>query len=85
MASAKLTKALAEQRVILTKAPRVGGEVVLVFRPLLNRLTGKTEQPASITIGRKPINPLSRTDVTMENLRHSNLEDLVRRGAVTLA
>ncbi len=84
MASAKLTKALAEQRIVLQKAPRVGGEVMLAFRPLLNKITGKVEHPASISIGWKAIEPVKRTDVTMDNMRHSNLDDLVRRGAVVL-
>jgi hypothetical protein len=50
MASAKLVRALAEGRVVIQKAPRVGGEVMLSFRPLLNRTTGRMEQPASITM-----------------------------------
>lgn len=84
MASAKLTKALAEQRIILRRAPRVSGEVMLAFRPLLNRTTGKVQQPASISIGWKAIEPMRRTDVTFDNVRHSNIHDLVRRGAVVL-
>jgi len=85
MASAKLVRALAERRVVLQKAPRVAGEVVLAFRPLLDRKTGKTNQPASITLsGWKPVEPLKRSDVSLENLRHSNLENLVARRAVVL-
>jgi hypothetical protein len=84
MASAKLTKALAEQRIVLKKAPRIQGEVVLAFRPMLNKRTGKMEQPASIAIGWRSVNPLARTGVTIDNVRNSNLQDLVRRGAVVL-
>ena len=85
MASAKLVRALAEGRVVIRKAPRVGGEVMLSFRPLLNRQTGKMEQPASIMLaGFKEIEPLKRSDVTLEHLKHSNLGDLVRRNAIVL-
>lgn len=85
MASAKLVRALAEGRVVLQKAPRVGGEVMLTFRPLLNRTTGKVEQPASISLNSfKPVDPLRRSDVTLEHLKNSNLGDLLRRNAVVL-
>jgi hypothetical protein len=85
MASAKLVRALAEGRVVIQKAPRVGGEVMLSFRPLLNRTTGRMEQPASITMnGFKPVEPLRRSDVTLEHLRNSNLGDLLRRQAIVL-
>lgn len=85
MASAKLVRALAEGRVVLQKAPRVGGEVMLTFQPLLNRKTGKMEQPASIMLSAfKPVEPLRRSAVTIEHLKHSNLGDLVRRNAVVL-
>ena len=85
MASAKLVRALAEGKVVLKKAPKVGGEVMLTFRPLMNRQTGKVEQPASIMIaGFRPVEPLKRSDVTLEHLRNSNLDDLVHRGAVVL-
>jgi len=85
MASAKLVRALAEGRVVIQKAPRVGGEVMLTFRPLMNRTTGKLEQPASIALSTfKPVDPLKRSDVTIEHLRNSNLADLVRRQAIVL-
>ena len=85
MASAKLVRALAEGRVVIQKAPKVGGEVMLSFRPLLNRETGKMEQPASIMLsGFKPVEPLKRSDVTLEHLKHSNLGDLMRRQAIIL-
>lgn len=85
MASAKLVRALAERHVVIQKAPRVAGEVVLTFQPLLNRETGETVQPASILLSTwKPIEPLLRSDVTIDNLRHSNLEDLVARRAIIL-
>jgi hypothetical protein len=84
MASAKLTKALAERRIILRKSPRVAGEVMLSFRPILDEKTGRTRQPASISIGWRPVEPLRRTDVTFDNIRNSNLGDLVARRAVTL-
>lgn len=82
MASAKLMAALATGNVILRKAPRVSGEVQLVFKPLYNRTTGKTEIPNTIPIGFKPVDPLKRSDVTLDHLRHSNLEQLVRKRAV---
>lgn len=85
MASAKLVRALAEGRVVLQKAPKIGGEVMLSFRPLINRATGKREQPASIMLSSfKPVDPLKRSDVTIEHLKNSNLGDLVRRNAVVL-
>jgi len=84
MASAKYVKALASENVKLQKAPRVGGEVMLVFSPLYNKESGKTEQPKSISIGTKAIEPLKRSDVTMDNIRHSNLEQLIRKQAVRL-
>lgn len=85
MASAKLTKALASGNVKLRKAPRISGEVQLLFYPLMDKATGKTNQPQPITISSwKEIDPLKRSDVTLENLRHSNLADLVRKQAVIL-
>ena len=85
MASAKLVRALAEGKVVIQKGPRIGGEVMLTFRPLVNRKTGKTEQPASISLKTfKPFEPLKRSDVTIEHLRNSNLADLVRRQAIVL-
>lgn len=85
MASAKLVRALAEGKVVIQKAPKVGGEVMLTFRPLMNRTTGKVEQPASITLSTfKPVEPLKRSDVTLEHLRNSNLEALVQRRAIVL-
>lgn len=85
MASAKLVRALAEGKVVIRKAPRVGGEVMLTFRPLMNRTTGKVEQPASILLsGFNPVEPLKRSDVTLENLKNSNLGELVRRQAIVL-
>jgi hypothetical protein len=85
MASAKLVRALAEGRVVIRKAPKVGGEVMLSFRPLLNRQTGKMEKPGSIMLsGFKPVEPLKRSDVTIEHLKHSNIGDLVRRNAIVL-
>jgi hypothetical protein len=85
MASAKLVRALAEGKVVIQKAPKVGGEVMLTFRPLMNRQTGQMEKPASISLATfKPVEPLKRSDVTLEHLRNSNLDDLVRRGAIVL-
>jgi hypothetical protein len=85
MASARLTKALAEQKVIIKKAPRVSGEVMLTFFPLMDRKTGKVSQPAAISLnGWTPVEPLRRSDVTIDNLRASNLEALVKRQAVVL-
>lgn len=84
MASAKLVEALATGNVTLRKAPRVSGEVQLIFQPLYNRKTGKTETPNAIPIGFKPVNPLKRSDVTLDHLKHSNLEQLVRKRAVVL-
>ena len=84
MASAKLTKALASGNVVLQKAPRVTGEVLLQFKPLYDKETGKTVQPKPIPITLRPVDPLKRTDVSVENLRHSNLENLVRRQAVKI-
>jgi hypothetical protein len=57
---------------------------MLVFKPLLNKQTGKVETPRSISIGLTPIEPLKRSDVTLDHLKHSNLQDLVRRQAVKL-
>lgn len=85
MASAKLVRALAEGKVVIQKAPKVGGEVMLTFRPLMNRTTGKMEQPASIMLsGFKPVDPLKRSDVTLEHLKNSNIGDLLRRNAIVL-
>ncbi len=84
MASAKLTKALATSNIVLQKAPRVSGEVALTFRPLYNKTTGKTEQPKSVTIDTKPIDPLKRSDVTLDHIKNSNLDQLVRRRLVVL-
>lgn len=84
MASAKLIEALATGKVVLRKAPRVSGEVQLVFQPLYNRTTGKTETPNAIPIGFKPVDPLKRSDVTLDHLKHSNLELLVRKRAVVI-
>ena len=84
MASAKYVKALASRQIKLRKAPRISGEVALVFRPLYNQETGKTVQPKTISIGWKAMEPLRRTDVSMENIRNSNLEQLIRRRAVVL-
>jgi hypothetical protein len=85
MASAKLVQALATGKVVIQKAPRISGEVRLMFYPLLNRTTGKTDQPAPITLADwSAVNPLKRSDVTLENLRHSNLEDLVRKQAIVI-
>lgn len=85
MASAKLVRALAEGKVVIRKAPKVGGEVMLTFRPLMNRTTGKMEQPASIMLSSfKEVEPLRRSDVTLEHLKNSNLGDLVRRQAIVL-
>jgi hypothetical protein len=85
MASAKLVRALAEGKVTIQKAPKIGGEVMLTYRPLMNRQTGKIEQPASVTLSTfRPFEPLKRSDVTIDHLRNSNLEDLVRRGAIVL-
>ena len=85
MASAKLVRALAEGKVVIQKAPKVGGEVMLTFRPLLNRKTGKLEQPASMSLSTfKPVEPMRRSDVTLEHLRNSNLDELVRRNAIVL-
>jgi len=85
MASAKLVKALAEGRVIFKKAPMISGQVQLTFLPVYNPQTGKTMQPAPILLsGWEEVDPLKRSDVTIENLRSSNLEDLVRRQAIVL-
>jgi len=84
MASAKYVKALASRNIKLRKAPRISGEVSLIFNPLYDPETGKTVQPKSIPIGWKEIEPLRRTDVSLENIRHSNLEQLIRRRAVVL-
>lgn len=84
MASAKLIEALATGKVVLRKAPRVSGEVQLVFQPLYNRTTGKTETPNAIPVGFKPVDPLKRSDVTLDHLKHSNLELLVRKRAVVI-
>lgn len=85
MASAKLVKALAEQNVRLRKGPRVSGEVVLSFRGVMNRQTGTMEKPSDIRIvDWREVNPMARVGVTIEQLRNSNLADLVRRQAVVL-
>jgi len=85
MASAKLVKAMATGKVTIQKAPKISGEVQLVFFPLLNKQTGKVEQPNSITLSNwNPIEPLKRSDVTMDHLKNSNLEDLVRKQAIVL-
>ena len=84
MASAKYVKALASRKIKLRKAPRTSGEVALVFRPLYDQQTGKTVQPKTISIGWTPMEPLKRTDVSLDNIRHSNLEQLVGRRAVVL-
>jgi hypothetical protein len=85
MASARLTRALAEGQVKIQRAPRVGCEVMLAFRPLRNRETGQMEKLASISLSTfRPIEPLKRSGVTIEHLRNSNLDDLLRRQAVIL-
>ena len=84
MASAKLVEALATGKVVLRKAPRISGEVQLVFRPLYNKQTGKTETPNAVPIGWTPVEPLKRSDVTMDHIRHSNLELLVRKRAIII-
>jgi hypothetical protein len=84
MASAKYVKAMATGVVKIQKAPRVSGETMLVFKPLLNKKTGKVETPKSISIGLKVVEPLKRSDVTIDHLKHSNLQDLVRRQAIKL-
>jgi hypothetical protein len=84
MASAKLVEALATGNILLRKAPRVSGEVQLIFRPLYNKTTGKTETPNAIPIGFKPVDPLKRSDVSMDHIRHSNLELLVRKRAIII-
>ena len=85
MASAKLIKALASQKIKIRKSPKISGEVMLTFKPVYNKETGKVATPKPISIqGFKEIDPLKRSDVTIENLRNSNLEDLVRRQAVVL-
>lgn len=85
MASARLVRALATRDVKVRKAPGVSGEVALTFRPLMDRVTGETTQPASIRLSTfATVEPLKRSDVTLENLRESNLADLVRRNVITL-
>jgi hypothetical protein len=85
MASAKLTKALAEKKVLLQKAPTISGEVQLLFYPVYNARTGKTETPAPLLIAHgKAVDPLTRTGVTVDHLRNSNLEDLVRAQVVVV-
>lgn len=84
MASAKLVEALATGNVVIQKAPKVSGEVQLVFQPLYNKTTGKTDIPNPISIGWKPVHPMKRSDVTLDNIKHSNLEVLVRKRAVVL-
>lgn len=84
MASAKYVKAIATGNIVIQKAPRVSGETMLVFNPLLNKKTGKVETPKSISIGSSPVEPLKRSDVTLDHLKHSNLQDLVRRQAIKL-
>jgi len=85
MASAKLVKALAEGKVVIQRAPRVSGEVQLSFRPTYDPKTGKTTQPAPVILSTwKPVEPLKRSDVTLDHLKNSNLEALVRKQAIIL-
>lgn len=84
MASARYVKAIATGNVKLRKAPKVSGEVMLTFSPLYNTTSGETEKPKSISIGFRDMEPLKRSDVTLENIKNSNLEQLVRRRAVVL-
>jgi len=85
MASAKLIKALASQNVKFRKSPKTSGEVMLTFKPTYNKTTGKTTTPKPISIqGFSEVQPLLRSDVTIDHLRNSNLEDLVRRQAIVL-
>jgi hypothetical protein len=85
MASAKFIRALAEGNVVIKKAPLISGQVQLTFRPTLDKRTGKTTQPAPILLsGWEQVEPLKRSDVTLDHLRNSNLEDLVRCQAIVL-
>jgi len=85
MASAKLTKALAEGKVVIQKAPRISGQVQLSFRPTYDPKTGKTTQPAPVILsGWNEVEPLKRSDVTLDHLKNSNLDKLVRKQAIIL-
>ena len=85
MASAKLVRALAQGRVVFKKAPMISGQVQLTFRPTVDQRTGKVTQPAPIVLsGWEQVDPMKRSDVTLDHLRNSNLEDLVQRQAIVL-
>lgn len=76
--SAKYLKAIAMKKVVARK--RTAGEVQIVF-PV--RADGT--QPKSVCLHSfDAIDLLSRVDVTLDDIKRSNLDNLVARGAVEL-
>lgn len=79
--SAKYLKAIASKKIVAKS--RTSGEIRIVFQP--NEVSrGEFVQPRSIKLGEKAINLLNRSDVTLDDIKRSNLAALVSRGAVDL-
>jgi len=77
--SVKYKKAIAMRTATVKRAPQVSGEVRIIFK----EIDGRLPKPISLN-SNQPIDLLKRTDVTLSDVKRSNLQDLVNRGAVEM-
>lgn len=78
--SAKYLKAIAYRKIVACAT--TSGEVQIVFKPTYR--DGKIVQPKSVRLGATYVDLLTRTDVTLDDVKRSNLDQLVASGVVDL-
>lgn len=78
--SAKYVKALASGRVVVQRRAHVTGEVNIMLPVQVDAATGERTYPAPITISSDaPVDLIRQLGLSIEQIRNSNLKDLVSR------
>ena len=78
--SAKYLKAIATKKIVARST--TSGEVHVVFKSTMR--DGVQVQPKSILLTARPLDVLGRSDVTLDDVKRSNLDQLVARGVADL-
>jgi hypothetical protein len=81
MASAKYIKAMAMQTIVIQRASSFSGEVQIAFAPPIDE--GQQLKPILLNSARQ-VDVLKRVGVTLEDVKRSNLRQLVDSGTVDL-
>lgn len=82
--STRYLRAIQDGRAVVRKAKHVGSDVLIVFRPALDRRHQPQTLPPISLRTYEALDLLAIEGVTLDQIRNSNLGDLVARGLVEI-